>query len=388
MKILFLTFYFEPDLCAGSFRNTPLFRELLQQMDEKDWIHVITTQPNRYHSFHVEGQAREISDNYRIDRIRVPEHKSGFIDQVRSFRVFYNEALRLAGKERYDLVYASSSRLFTAFLGRRIAGKQRIPLYLDIRDIFVDTIKDVFKKRKMIRIPAGICFGWIERYTFAGAKHINLVSEGFKTYFEKYRKSVYSYFTNGIDDIFLDVPKSTRQVSGVKIITYAGNIGSGQGLEKVIPMAAQKLGDRYFFRIIGDGGMKALLKDKLEELGVHNVELLNPVSREKLIGYYNDSDFLLLHLNDLEAFKKVLPSKLFEYAAFDKPIVAVVGGYASQFIQENLSNYILFAPTDVESMVEQILKFDGGGEKQGDFVKRFARKNIMKEMARSILECR
>ena len=388
MKILFLTFYFEPDLCAGSFRNTPLFRELLQQMDEKDWIHVITTQPNRYHSFHVEGQAREISDNYRIDRIRVPEHKSGFIDQVRSFRVFYNEALRLAGKERYDLVYASSSRLFTAFLGRRIAGKQRIPLYLDIRDIFVDTIKDVFKKRKMIRIPAGICFGWIERYTFAGAKHINLVSEGFKTYFEKYRKSVYSYFTNGIDDIFLDVPKSTRQVSGVKIITYAGNIGSGQGLEKVIPMAAQKLGDRYFFRIIGDGGMKALLKDKLEELGVHKVELLTPVSREKLIGYYNDSDFLLLHLNDLEAFKKVLPSKLFEYAAFDKPIVAGVGGYASQFIQENLSNYILFAPTDVESMVEQILKFDGGGEKQGDFVKRFARKNIMKEMARSILECR
>ena len=41
MKILFLTFYFEPDLCAGSFRNTPLFRELLRQMNEKDWIHVV-----------------------------------------------------------------------------------------------------------------------------------------------------------------------------------------------------------------------------------------------------------------------------------------------------------------------------------------------------------
>ena len=134
--------------------------------------------------------------------------------------------------------------------------------------------------------------------------------------------------------------------------------------------------------------MKTLLRDRIKELGVRNVELLDPMSREKLIGYYNDSDFLFLHLNDLEAFKKVLPSKLFEYAAFDKPIVAGVGGYASQFIQENLSNYILFAPTDVESMVEQILKFDGGGEKQGDFVKRFARKNIMKEMARSILECR
>ena len=388
MKILFLTFYFEPDLCAGSFRNTPLFRELLRQMDEKDWIHVITTQPNRYQSFHVEGQAREIGDNYRIDRIRIPEHKSGFVDQARSFRVFYKEALRLAGKERYDLVYASSSRLFTAFLGRRIAGKQGIPLYLDIRDIFVDTIKDVFQGRKMIWIPAGICFEWIERYTFSGAKHINLVSEGFKMYFEKYRKPVYSYFTNGIDDMFLDVPKSKRQAAEVKVITYAGNIGSGQGLEKVIPMAAKKLGDRYFFRIIGDGGIKTLLRDRIKELGVRNVELLDPVSREKLIGYYNDSDFLFLHLNDLEAFKKVLPSKLFEYAAFDKPIIAGVGGYASQFIRENLSNYILFAPTDVESMVEQILKFDRGNQEQGDFVNKFARKNIMKEMARSILECR
>ena len=84
----------------------------------------------------------------------------------------------------------------------------------------------------------------------------------------------------------------------------------------------------------------------------------------------------------------MLPSKLFEYAAFDKPIIAGVGGYASQFIRENLSNYILFAPTDVESMVEQILKFDRGNQEQGDFVTKFARKNIMKEMARSILECR
>ena len=70
------------------------------------------------------GKQGKLVISYRIDRIRIPEHKSGFVDQARSFRVFYKEALRLAGKERYDLVYASSSRLFTAFLGRRIAGKQ------------------------------------------------------------------------------------------------------------------------------------------------------------------------------------------------------------------------------------------------------------------------
>lgn len=61
------------------------------------------------------GKRGKLVDNYKIDRIRIPEHKSGFVDQARSFRVFYKEALRLAGRERYDLVYASSSRLFYCF---------------------------------------------------------------------------------------------------------------------------------------------------------------------------------------------------------------------------------------------------------------------------------
>lgn len=68
----------------------------------------------------------------------------------------------------------------------------------------------------------------------------------------------------------------------MKVITYAGNIGSGQGLEKVIPMAAKKLGDRYFFRIIGDGGIKTLLKDRIKELGVRNVELIRSGVKRKI----------------------------------------------------------------------------------------------------------
>ena len=43
----------------------------------------------------------------------------------------------------------------------------------------------------------------MEKYTFSHANHINLVSEGFKEYFNKYKYPTFSYFTNGIDDIFL-----------------------------------------------------------------------------------------------------------------------------------------------------------------------------------------
>ncbi|MEL5894377.1 glycosyltransferase family 4 protein [Bacteroides sp. GD17] len=386
MRLLFLSFYFEPDLCAGSFRNTPLFQEIRSRLGVNDFVHVITTQPNRYKTFKISGQAEEYGENYVIDRIAIPEHKGGMLDQARSFFVYYREAMKRVKHEDFDLVYASSSRLFTAFLGKQIASSKNCPLYLDIRDIFVDTMKDILKNRKILQVPVITFAKMIEKYTFSNATHINLVSEGFKEYFGKYRRPVYTYFTNGIDDVFLTAETDGgEREQRPRIITYAGNMGSGQGLEKVIPQAAKQLGNNYLFRLIGDGGTKQLLKLKLEELQVTNVELLSPISRKELLEYYKQSTFLFLHLNDLDAFRKVLPSKLFEYGAFNKPIIAGVGGYAAQFVKDNLSNYILFKPTDVDDFVSQMKDYKLSFEERVSFKKKYSRENIIREMADSIL---
>lgn len=386
MRLLFLSFYFEPDLCAGSFRNTPLFQEIRSQLGKNGLIHVITTQPNRYNTFKVLGQGEEQGENYIINRITIPKHKGGMLDQAKSFLIFYHKAMKLVKNTDFDLVYASSSRLFTAFLGKRIASSKGCPLYLDIRDIFVDTMKDVLKNKIILQIPVVTFAKIIEKYTFSNATHINLVSEGFKEYFSKYQYPSYTYFTNGIDDVFLTAKNNEiRKKSYPWIITYAGNMGNGQGLEKIIPLAAKKLGNSYLFRLIGDGGTKQTLQEKIRELKVTNVELLPPVSREKLLDYYNQSTFLFLHLNDLEAFKKVLPSKLFEYGAFNKPIIAGVGGYAAQFIKDYLTNYILFKPTDVDDFVSQLQNYMLFFEERTKFKNKFSRKSIIKEMSNSIL---
>ena len=150
MKILYLTYYFRPDLCAGSFRNSSLFEALLKQIGEDDFVHVITTIPNRYGSYSVEGLKEETGKNYRIDRLTVPMHASGMAEQAKAFSAYYKGAMNLIKGEHYDMVFASSSRLFTAFLGKRCAVKNHCPLYLDIRDIFVDTMKDIFKDKKPV----------------------------------------------------------------------------------------------------------------------------------------------------------------------------------------------------------------------------------------------
>jgi hypothetical protein len=384
MRILYLTFYFEPDLGAGSFRNTTLAKELALQCRNKCEIDIITSQPNRYKTFKINSEPEEKKDNITLYRIKTPFHKNGMIDQALSFQHYFTAARKIAKNKKYDLVFASSSRLFTAFLGYTIAKSQKIPLYLDIRDIFVETMSEVLTNSVIKGIALPI-LKEIEKKTFNYATHINLISEGFKPYFSKYRKAKYSYFTNGIDEIFIKNKNITNIPNGQFTIVYAGNIGDGQGLHKIIPQAALKLGNNYKFKIIGDGGAKPLLIKELDNLKVRNVELLDPIPREKLIGEYNNTDFLFLHLNDYNAFKRVLPSKIFELATFNKPIVAGVNGYAYEFIETYVPNHILFNPCDVDSMVDQLMNYKYINEERKDFKNKFSRENINKEMAKSIL---
>ncbi len=281
-------------------------------------------------------------------------------------------------------MFASSSRLFTAFLGRVVSHQKKIPLFLDIRDVFVDTIDNIFSDKKS-KWPLMKSLATIERYTFSNANHINLISPGFRSYFIKYQRPGYSYFTNGIDDEFLQLPESVDIPRERQVITYAGNIGEGQGLHKIIPQAAKKLGNNYFFRIIGDGGMKQALVQAIETGHINNVELIPPTSREKLMEYYNESHYLFLHLNDYAAFEKVLPSKIFEYGAYDKPIIAGVNGFSAEFIAKNLNNYILFPPGDVTQLVDKLQKFKFKYEMRPDFKRRFNRKIINQQLASRII---
>ena len=388
MRILFLTYYFEPDLCAGSFRNTALFKALLDKVSKDDCIHVITTLPNRYASYQVDSIEHEEGDNYVIDRVKTPKHASGIVDQIISYSAYFRKCQKLIKGTKYDLVYASSSRLMTAFLGKRCAVKNKCPLYLDIRDIFVDGLKRTYKNNKLIQLPLVLILTPIEKYTFKNANHINLVSEGFNYYFSRYPKPNYTYYTNGIDEIFLEAAKGLKEHKPTKTYTivYAGNIGSGQGLEQVIPEAAHKLGIDYKFLLIGDGTTKHLLLEKMGELRVQNVEVLKPVSREELIEYYKQADYFFFHLNkEQEHLSYVLPSKMFEYGAFDVPIIAGVRGFPRHFIETNMTNIILFEPGNVQEFVEKMKSFDYITEHRISFIEKFARSSIMAQMAEDIL---
>ncbi len=380
MRILILTFYFQPDLCAGSFRNTAFVESLLKKIGKNDKVDVFTSMPNRYASFNIESKPIETKDNLTIFRIKLPDHKNKYLDQIISFKHYFFEVISQTNKKKYDLVYASSSRLFTAFLGAYISSRKKIPLFLDLRDIFIDIIKDIFNNKLFLMVIVPF-LKMIERYTIKKASHLNLISKGFLPYFEHYDVKK-SFFTNGIDPEFIAFKwsKKINMSNNNKIILYAGNIGEGQGLEHIIPDIASHLRN-YTIRIIGDGQKKKVLENTINKLCLGNVELLPPVERSKLIIEYDKADFLFLHLNDIPAFHKVLPSKIFEYAATHKPIIAGVSGYSKKFIMENICDSMVFSPCDFNEFKERFNRFSPIDCDRSDFINKFARSNIDAEMA-------
>lgn len=386
MKLLILSFYYHPDLSAGSFRTSALVKALLEQLPADAQIELITTLPNRYSSFTNDAPEYEVHPRLIVHRIALPAHQSGMIDQSKAFLSYARGVLKLVKGQQYDLVYATSSRLMTAWLGAFAARRLRAPLYLDIRDIFVDTIKDVLPRKIAVFLTP--VFSVLESWTIRRADRVNLVSAGFLPYFQRrYPTQRFSFFTNGIDDEFIQEQPQVDTVSGQGVlnVVYAGNMGEGQGLHAIIPALAKRFEGRLRFRLIGDGGRRKQLADSLAAAGCRNVELLAPVGRDTLICEYKTADVLFLHLNDHDAFRKVLPSKLFEYAALGKPIWAGVAGYAADFVGTNISNAVTFSPCCADEAVLSFEKLQLCTKARADFVENFSRVNIMKDMASDVV---
>ena len=386
MKILILSFYFRPDLSAGSFRASALVDAMLSIMPAGTSVDVITTAPNRYSTFTQEVAAFETAGPLTVRRIALPAHRSDLWGQSRAFLHFARRARRHAAQGQYDVVFATSSRLMTAALGAWIARRGRARLYLDIRDIFVDTIADLFPRiAPLLRPPLSA----LERWTMRRADRINLVSRGFEQYFDaRYPDRSYVWFTNGIDEEFLRTDwtrQKTADAEGPLLVVYAGNIGDGQGLHVILPQLARRLGRRVHFRVIGDGGRRELLAQRLARAGVNNVDIVAPMPRPALLAAYSNADILFLHLNAHAAFEKVLPSKIFEYAATGKPIWAGVAGYAAEFIAAEVPNAAVFAPCDADEAAKKLDDLVLRDQPRRDFIERYARRNIAGAMAQDIL---
>ena len=377
MKILIFSFYHPPDLSAGSFRIGSLLKELSKYSSSIE-IDVITTRPNRYKSHDKSIIHEDYEFKFNIHRVDVPSHKSGILDQTKSFIYFLIKAIKISRNINPDIIFATSSRLMTAALAAYVSRIKKVDLILDIRDIFTDSVKEIFNPFVSYFIYPIIKL--IEKFTFQTASKINIVSNGFREHIMKIApNSEIFVYPNGVDDLFLQHKNLIHNNKSFKNILYVGNIGEGQGLHKIIPQVAQELGDKIHFTIIGDGGRANLLKNIINKENINNIKLIDAMPRSSLLNYYDQADILFLHLNDYDCYKKVLPSKIFEYASLEKPIIAGVGGYAKNFLNDEVPWAQTFKPCSAIECIKAIKNINNSKIDSRSFKQKYKRSSIMEK---------
>ncbi len=382
MKILFLSYYFPPDLSAGSFRAESLILEFskIKNID----IDLLTTSPNRYENYRIKTDLSKTFKNINVYRFKTFKFKLFILNQLISFLKYYLNVIKFTKNKNYDLIFCTSSRYMTAFLGTRVSKKIKSPLYTDIRDIFLDALPEFYPKFLIFFLKPLIRY--FEKCILNQSNKINLISPGFYEYYKNFYPNFnnYDFYTNGIDNIFLKYNFKKSQVSKKIQILYAGNIGKGQGLHKIIPNLSFDL-KNIDFLIIGSGSERKKLLKNLKRKKITNVKIIDPVSRIELLEYYKNTDILFLHLDDKKSNLKVIPSKIFEYACTNKPILAGVNGEIKNFIKNNIKNSYIFKPSDYLSAKTIILKNIFSEQSRAEFISMFNRVSICEKMIASIL---
>ncbi len=366
MRILFFTHYFPPEVNAPASRT---FEHCVRWADQGHDVTVVTCQPNCPDGVVFEGYRNRLRRSFEVVEgikvVRVWTYmapNAGTLKRIVNFVSFMITAvLATLRLPRPDIVVATSPQFFCGWAGVFASRLKRVPLLLEIRDIWPESIQAVgaFKNRFLLRI-----LEVLERWMYKAADHIVAVGNGYRDNIlgKVDVKGRISVITNGVD-LANFAPMAPQPVTTNSeatqpfVCSYIGTIGMAHGLEVVIE-AAQLLKARgrndFVFQLVGDGAQRARLETDAQERGVSDmVRFTGRLPKSEMPHILANSHACLVHLKGCELFKTVIPSKIFETMAMQRPIIMGVKGEAARIVTEAQAG-VTMEPDNAQSLVEAV----------------------------------
>ena len=344
MKILFVTHYFPPEVNAPANRTHEHCRRWVADGHE---VTVLTGVPNHPRGRIFDGYENRWFQEESIDGIRVLRTwmylapNSGFARRVANYLCFALTAIlasRRAGKP--DLVIATSPQFFVGIAGAVIARLKRRPFVLEIRDLWP---KSVVELGQLGKGPILSVLEGLEKWLYRSASGVVVNTRTFRQHImdrgvaERDIELIY----NGIDPALFS-PRSRNDrlleahgLSDHFTIAYVGTLGLAHGLTLLIDVAERfKNRPALRFVLIGDGADREKLETEIERRGLDNIVMLGLQPRESMPDWIASIDLLLVILRDLPVFETVIPSKIFEFLAQERPVVLAAKGEIRRMMEE------------------------------------------------------
>ena len=362
MKILFLTDNFPPEVNAPATRSYEHCKEWVQRGID---VTIITCFPNFPQGKIYKGYKNKLYQSEFIDGIHVIRvwtyitANEGFIKRTLVYISFSVSGFIAGLFQKTDIIIATSPQFFTALSGRTLSFWKRKPWIMEVRDLWPESIKTVGAMNENILIRY---FEWQEKRCYHSAKKIVVVTDSFKRRLVErgIDSSKIEVVKNGVNrSLFVPVVKDLQLLNELglqnkKIIGYIGTHGMAHKLDFILQCAKGMEGrSNYHFLFLGSGAEKRNLLDLKEKLDLKNVTMLDPVSKLEVKRYISILDIALINLRKSELFTTVIPSKIFENAGMEIPILMGVNGEAREII-ESYHAGVCFEPESETEFCEKL----------------------------------
>lgn len=369
MKIAYLVQQYPPEVGAGPARVVELSEHWRAAGAD---VTVITAYPSRM----VPGQRAGANDPaYRrrlFSRERAPQldvlrswcyssPEGGFARTVANNTSFMaTSALHaLVRMRRPDVLIASSPPFFPHLSGRFVAAARRVPLVLEVRDLWPDYLAGLGVIRRGTRTARALFA--LERSLLHSAAAVVVVTETFRQ--RVIEKGVHpdavTVVPNGVDlqryervEALLPAAAPDAPLT----VGYLGNFGRGQDLTVVVRAAERLRGENVRFLLVGDGPDRPRVEAAIRESGVASITVRDSIPKHETLACYHAFDLCLVPLAPVPEFQDTIPSKIFEIMASERPVLASAAGETERLV-ENAGCGFVVPPGDGDALAAAIRRF-------------------------------
>jgi glycosyltransferase involved in cell wall biosynthesis len=366
VRILFLSHYFPPEVNAPASRTHEHCKQWVQ---DGHTVTVVTCAPNHPRGIVYEGYRnklfqREVKDGIQVVHVwTYVTANEGFLKRTLNYLSYMTAAVLVAPfLSRCDVVLSTSPQFFNGLAGYLVSRLKRVPWILEIRDLWPESIVAVgaITNRPVICLLEGL-----ELFAYRKADHLVVVTDSFKAHilargisskkvtvikngadFSLYKKPLHGH-TNRLRELGLE---------GKFVASYFGTHGMAHHLETVLE-AAHELTEckDIVFLLVGDGAERSRLVAMRDEMKLSNVLMLDQQPKEKMPELWSLSSVSLVLLQKSALFKTVLPSKIFESMAMEKPVILGVEGESAELVM-SAGGGICIEPESSKDLAIQVLK--------------------------------
>ncbi len=391
MHIVFLCHYFPPEVNAPASRT---YENAKRWVKKGHKVTVLTCVPNHprgvvYPEYVNKWWQWDKKDGIDVLRVKtfIGPNKV-FVKRIANYVSFMISATLMSRLiKNVDIVVSTSPQFFCGFAGFFVSRILKSPWVLEIRDLWPESIIAVgaIKHRALINMLERI-----ETFMYTKADHIVSLTHAFKRHImaRDVKAESISIITNGADlDQFREISgnNDVEDKYGLKdkfVVSFIGTHGMAHALDTVLKAASILENQKeVLFLLVGDGAERDRILKKKKELGLDNVLMLGQQEKKLMPYFISASNACMVLLRKADLFKTVIPSKMFEAMAMERPIIHGVEGESKEII-EQAGCGICIEPENERELADAVLtlsKDAGLCQKLSENGKKFVRANYNRD---------